>query len=338
MNDLRLRLSIGLVAVLLLHACIVVIGLRAPTQFDHGEQIKSFSFDSIESNIRNDHKVNASARDEIKRQSNVCVPCGGVVIAQTTPPIQAPQPQAPAKRFNLDLFVSSDAQYQQLLNWFNEDPELAKIKAKCNYQVYAPGNALYKARYSDIVPVSQFPAITLTKENGGYVYVGSRDQIPKTATGVYNALVEGARLANAATKPILLEATSSNLSCPDGNCDLDRNRKPLLPWKDPNREPVDSVLFPTKPDASGALISHFFRQSGIDLGVESVVLIDVLMTVRSRSVGHSPCRNIGKTSHAAPSAIADFVVVKDLVIKERVIKADEHTVDRFVIDIHCSQT
>ena len=185
----------------------------------------------------------------------------------------------PAKRFNLDLFVSNDAQSQQLLKWFNEDPELSKIKARCNYQVYAPGNLLYKSRYSDIVPVSQFPAITLTCETGGHIYVGSRNEIPSTPNGICRKLIEGAKLANAANKPILAESNSINPNCPDGNCDPDRNRKPLLPWKDPNREPSDSALFPVKPDPSGALISHFFRQSGIDLGVESVGLIAVVVVI-----------------------------------------------------------
>lgn len=263
METRKLTVSFGLLALVVLHAFMVRVPLPA---IDHRPIApNSFCFDTIEQSItQRTPQVNVQARDEIKRQQ------------PATPATELKQQTKAGdrtiKRYNLDLFVGTDEQSKQLLRWFTADPNLSKVASRCNYQVYATGDPLYKARYEQSVPPSQFPAIVLTRPDGGHCYIASRESIPTDPAVLLAEIKQGtetsARAAQLASAPaVQASSSSSNPNCPDGNCQPrpDRDR-PFFPDR------LDSGgLFPDKQPASIDLVQTFFRQSGI--GLESVALI-----------------------------------------------------------------
>jgi hypothetical protein len=270
METRKITVSFGVLALVALHAFMIRVPLPAIDQRNTAP-VQSFCFDTIEQSLANPNTspVNAAARDEIKRadpvpeskQQQQARPTGDRVI----------------KRFNLDLFVGTDAQSKQLLQWFQSDPSLSKVAAKCNYQVYATGDALYKTRYEQWVPPSQFPAIVLTRHDGGHCYVASRSEIPSDPATLLAEIKEktenSIRASQLANQPVASQvnstnSSSSNPNCPDGNCPPkrpDRDR-PFFPDRN------DEVnLFPNRQPEPMDGIQAFFRQTGI--GLESVALL-----------------------------------------------------------------
>jgi hypothetical protein len=217
METRKLSISLGLLALVALHAIL----LRAPLpnmQPPIEPRIKSFSFDTIEQNIANpaSNRVNASARDEVKHQQPNCIDCK----SPSASPINEVKGQSkPGKAYNLDVFVSNDAQSKAILGFFNSYPALTNLKSKCNYQVYAPGDELFKQRYSQWIPASQFPAILLTRSDGGHIYVASKSEIPSTADGLHRAIYEAEKAAIEAYK-LTKQSNSpeSDPNCVDGTC------------------------------------------------------------------------------------------------------------------------
>lgn len=278
METRKVTISFGLLAMVALHAIL----LRAPLPLMHLQDNapRSFSFDSIEQNIANPNalRVNAAARDEAKRQLPVCLPCAQLqpqLQSQQLPPVDQAKTQAKpaAKYFNIDLFVSSDQQSQALLQAFNSDP-LKSVAAKCNFQVYSPGDQLYKQRYSQWIPVSQFPAIVMTRYDGGHVYIASKSEIPSTVAGIRSAMqtaTEAAIKADELSKQFAKQSNSNEKSpdCIDGNC-----KKPPFFDRNPRDEPS---LFPLREPDPTQLITSFFRSQGI--GLESVGLLVIAVVV-----------------------------------------------------------
>lgn len=269
METRKLSISFGLLALVALHAFL----LRAPLptmQPTSEARVKSFSFDSIESNLANPQssRVNATARDEVKRQQQPnCLDC------QVNPQPALPgastvdlkgQSKPSGKAYNLDIFVTDSAQSKALLSFFATHPPLKNLKSNCNYQVYAPGDELYKQRYAQWIPTSQFPAILMTRKDGGHVYIASKADIPSTAHGIHVAIYEAEQ---AAIKAEQLAKQSnpveSSPDCIDGTC----RKPPFFP-----RDRDETSIFPINRDPDPAqLITSFFRSQGI--GLESVALL-----------------------------------------------------------------
>jgi hypothetical protein len=271
----KISVSAGLLAIVVLHAFI----MRAPLPTMQSQSIapRSFSFDTIQQSIANPNasQVNVTARDEAKRQvpSN-CIPCAQLQLpVQTRSQLQTDQVKTqaakpPGKYYNIDVFVGSDQQSQALLNAFNSEP-LKSLAAKCNYQVYAPGDQLYKQRYSQWIPASQFPAIVMTRQDGGHVYIASQAEIPNTASGI-QAAMRSATEASVKAEQLAKQANpvESSPDCVDGTC-----KKPPYFDRQPRDEPS---LFPLRQPDPTELITSFFRSQGI--GLESVGLL-VIATV-----------------------------------------------------------
>ena len=260
MESRKISLSFGLLALVALHAFL----LRAPlptVQYQSDSSPKSFSFDSIERNIANPPAthVNAAARDEVKRQQ----PGLAEELKAQSKPV--------AKFHNLDIFVNNDAQSKAILGFFNTYPALKNTAANCNYQVYGPGDELYKQRYSQWIPTSQFPAILLTRLDGGHIYIASKGEIPATAAGLHAALYSAEQTAIKAEQLAkqVNSVESSPDNCIDGNC-----KKPPFFNRDRNDE---SSLFPSVQPNPSDLVTSFLRSQGI--GLESVALLVLAVVV-----------------------------------------------------------
>lgn len=279
-NKTIVHLSLGFLVAILLHASLTAFLQRIPIEaFDGPRQsspVQSFSFDTVESSIGSTNRVNAAARDEVKKQ--ICYPC----IAQTQP-VKLPLNNAAApKEYNLDLFVGTDATSQALQTWFSQHKELSAFKARCNFQIYSPNNALYKARYASIVSESQFPAILWTRADGGHIYVAGKGQLPSDADSLYSDIAEAWKLYKSVQSPPPREQQSPSLptigsqtqDCVDGTCPPDQNRKPLLPWRDESSPLFPNVVQPTPIEA----LSFFVKQQ-TGVGLESLAIIALVVVV-----------------------------------------------------------
>lgn len=243
--------------------------LRAPLPDmpQRESRVQSFSFDTIENNLANpaSSRVNATARDEVKHQQPGCVDCSKI---PQQPSVEIKGQKPSGKSVNLDIFVNDDAQSKSILGFFSTYQALKNLKSNCNYQVYAPGDELYKQRYSSWIPASQFPAIVMTRQDGGHIYIASKSEIPSTAHGLHTAIYH-AEQASIKAEQLSKQSNpvESSPDCVDGNC-----KKPPFFNRDRHDE---TSLFPNRqPDASD-LVSSFFRSQGI--GFESVALLAIVI-------------------------------------------------------------
>lgn len=161
------------------------------------------------------------------------------------------------KQFQLILFLDSSAQSQQVIQWFRDDPTLAKARVASDFQYYRPDNPLYKSRFADIVPVSQFPVVLFQDADGGHIHAAGGNMIPSTPAELWDDMREGYRLYEEAkqgnmrttgairTRGYSWDATINpslqlaDADCPDGNCPL--------PDNEPSWRPFDRV----RPDRDG---------------------------------------------------------------------------------------
>ncbi|MCC9654628.1 hypothetical protein [Rhodopirellula halodulae] len=294
-DEIRIRLSVGLIVVAVLHA--VLLGAvftalhRKPTPSPEstwrlppaqpvsevGQQIQQLPQPS---------RVNLEAQSELKQQSGYCpppcppnmsptaqpyrivpstptAPAPIIVTPTTTNTRPATPPEQAKKRYQIALFVGSDAKSQQLLQWFESDTNLVRLKSKCAFQVYTETNALYRTRYAEIVPVNQFPVVLFQDSTGGHVHAAGHAMLPSTPRELYDDLRHGYELYqqtrqaqrtgalktrgyswDAAINPTM---QLSPEDCPDGYCPI---------------EPVDNTWRPFDRDRDGDRDRLFDRDTG----------------------------------------------------------------------------
>lgn len=102
-----------------------------------------------------------------------------------------PQTLPAPKQYELALFVGTDARSQTLINWFNTDPDLQRVKAISNYQVYTKDDPLYRARYTSVVRPEHFPAIVFQHADGAHIHAAGGNFLPSTATQLFADLKQG---------------------------------------------------------------------------------------------------------------------------------------------------
>jgi hypothetical protein len=144
--------------------------------------------------------------------------------------------QPASNRYQVALFVADDAQSQQLLSWFDSDPQLRNLRANCDFQVYRPDNTLYRTRYAAQVPIDQFPAMLFLKPDGGHVHAAGKTMLPRSSSDLVSDIRQSLELAkSAAPKPggLIRETGYSwdnainpqmqlqSGDCPDGWCPPD---------------------------------------------------------------------------------------------------------------------
>ena len=102
------------------------------------------------------------------------------------------QPQPSPKKYQIALFIGSDAKSKQLLDWFNHDSlSSTSCERTCDFQVYTASNALYKTRFATIVPVEQFPVVLFQDNTGGHVHAAGRSMLPATPAELFADLRPG---------------------------------------------------------------------------------------------------------------------------------------------------
>ena len=193
--------------------------------------------------------INESALREIKRQ-DVCVDC--LPFSQRRPAAPQPTPAKPSKlvslpvaaKYSISLFVGLDAPSQTLLEKWNTDADLQRLKRATNFHVYTKDNPLFKSRFADSIPVDSFPAILFTDPEGGSVWVASQTDIPSTAAGIWSAMQtayhQQLEIRNTPTKETIDEPPSESTREPLLNPDRDK----LFPILKPSpKNPFESILY-----------------------------------------------------------------------------------------------
>lgn len=255
--------------------------------------------------------VNLQAQGEIKQQGTVCPPGYRPVVRpriaqppQTTPQVPTPSAQPsttpvilpsstrpsastdktpPKKSYQIALFVGSDAKSKQLLEWFNDDRNLVKLRSVCEFQIYTANNALYRTRYAEIVPTSQFPVVLFQDRTGGHVHAAGRPMIPDTAAELYSDLRQGYELyrqAREAQKTGAVKARGyswdeaispamylSLEDCPDGYCPVE----PADAWRPGDR--VRDTLF----DEDRKPRSLFVWASAGELATLALIVVAIIL-------------------------------------------------------------
>jgi len=185
----------------------------------------------------------------------------------TVPPIRNVDNRPSAKKFQLILFLDESVESQKLIEWFRSDRTLAKARLGSDFQYYMPDNPLYKTRFADMIPVSQFPVVLLQDQDGGHIHAAGGNMIPGTPAELWSDMQQGYKLyleANAggmqSTGAIKTRAYNWDSmitpamqlapeDCPDGNCPLPNN--------EPGWRPGD--LF--RPDSGSGGSGGFFDGS-----------------------------------------------------------------------------
>ncbi|MEO1617634.1 MAG: hypothetical protein AAFV88_17420 [Planctomycetota bacterium] len=298
-DEIRIRLSVGLIVLAVLHAVMLGSVFTALHRTPAADTSESWQLpppqptSEVGSRIQQlpqPSRVNLEAQGELKQQSGYCPPCPPNTIpasepyrivqpyrvVPTAPTVPAPiivtpassstrpatSPEQAKNRYQIALFVASDAKSQRLLDWFNTDPNLVKLKSKCAFQVYTESNALYRTRYADIVPATQFPVVLFQDSTGGHVHAAGHTMLPSTARELFDDLRHGYELYqqtrqaqrtgalktrgyswDAAISPTM---QLSSEDCPDGYCPI---------------EPVDNTWRPFDRDRDGDRDRLFDRDS-----------------------------------------------------------------------------
>lgn len=224
-KPVKVVISLGLLALALIHACSVVTFDRVVPAFETLILDKSdtvtpsapaggINYDSTRFGPMNILPVNDAARDEIKKQlfrrpvpSTNLRPPPSAICPDCPPPQNprpAPSPGPPATgetkpvkvspRYSIELFLSSDSVSQSLRQWFETHETLKRWRQSCNYNEYTPDNGLYRGRYADLIPVAAFPVVLVTGPDGGHVYVTEKNKMPASAAELVTAISEATKL------------------------------------------------------------------------------------------------------------------------------------------------
>lgn len=126
-----------------------------------------------------------------------------IVITPVSNPTQAPGRQQPAKSYQVLLFLDDSSQAANLKAWWDNDRELLALRAKSSYQVYTPDNALYRTRFAQVVPASQFPAVLVQDATGGHIHAAGKSMIPGTPAELVSDIRAGWELYKQAKQGVM---------------------------------------------------------------------------------------------------------------------------------------
>ncbi|KAA5541519.1 hypothetical protein FYK55_18350 [Roseiconus nitratireducens] len=303
-DEIRIRLSVGLIFVAVLHAVMLGTICVALHEEPEGQPCRCETWDLPSASpaptvgrqverLPEPPNVNLGAQSELKQQTTYCpLPCPPttqptivqpyrvvpstptvtqpIVITPTSnPSVPSVAPEPTPKRYQLALFVNGDAKSQQLLDWFDRDKNLVNLKSKCAFQVYTENNALYRTRFADIVPVSQFPVVLFQDASGGHVHAAGHTMLPSTPRELYDDLRHGYELYQQTREAQRTGALKSRgyswdsainptmqLSpedCPDGYCPIEPKEPSWRPF-DRDRDGERDRLFDRDTSSRNALI------------------------------------------------------------------------------------
>lgn len=169
-------------------------------------------------------------------------------VPAAQPTVQQPKP--PYKPLKLALFLDGGARSSEVLQWFTHEPELARLRANCEFQVYSPSDTLYRTKYASIVPANAMPALLWSHQLEGdvnqkaaaQIYAAGGDLFPRSSAQLVHDMraayglfeqVKNAPVAKQMQPPtstgirwgdqfaspqLILNEASFESDCPGGQC------------------------------------------------------------------------------------------------------------------------
>lgn len=207
-ESIRIRLSAGFLIVAIVHAIAIYVGLNvmrwteperpepAPWTLDPDPAPTGAPISASPRPFEQPPKVNWHAQGELKQQCpdglcQVVRPGERIVhvgpwrtVPATIPAGQGGENAAarpPQKPYQLLLFLDDSMQSRQIVQWFESNTDLAVLRGKSEFQVYTAQNAIYRARFTTVVPMEQFPAIVLQDRSGGHIHAAGKNMLPGSA-------------------------------------------------------------------------------------------------------------------------------------------------------------
>jgi len=259
-KTVKVVVTFGLVALVALGALLIVVGERMAPRIEAGlgwETKQGFrpggvSYDEGRSGNQNTFPVNEQAAREIKKQA-------GNFDGQPAQPPNGPRPnpgpysfesKPTGSRYSVSLFVGTDRRSQEFLEWWNTDSNLQALRSQVDFNVYTKDNPLYKARYSDIVSVSEFPAMIFADPRGGHIYAAGGSSLPTSRTTLYAEIHDAYGIHEKLQQQPADSDPIQSEDCPDGNC------KPpsRTPFINPEREKLFPIFKPRRPDSIESIL------------------------------------------------------------------------------------
>ncbi len=168
---------------------------------------------------------------------------------------------APAKEYQLLLFIGADDQSREILNWFNTHPKFQFLRSrdsKVAVQVYSSGDAMYRARYASVVPVSEFPAIVLADAQGGHIHAASKQFIPRRDPDkLYQDLQLGTQLYLQAKQQRPAQAVTSGAMTATRQYTWDENVSPNMRLEAPQQPIIEDGWRPRQPTMAADCSIHY---------------------------------------------------------------------------------
>jgi len=144
---------------------------------------------------------------------------------------------------------ASDAQYQTIMKWFNQDIPLRKLKAQVHFCPVKSSSVIYKARYES--NGKGFQTVRLQNYHGVVIYEAAGKNLPYTPQGLYGAFAGS--VSKAQRTPILPwrrnhahpSPQPGPCPAPDDDFNFDPEPQPIDDGGEPDfDEPAQSSLPP----------------------------------------------------------------------------------------------
>ena len=139
-------------------------------------------------------------------------------------------PQDSGKWYISVVGDESDGRYQEVLGWFDANPNLAKLKNQVMFCPVTRDTPLYTERYAS--NVKGLPTVRMQQSDGTVVYEAAGKNLPVTAAGLNSALAEAVNTSRG-LRPVLPWRRDA-----DKRMDNADRPKPG-PGPDPKPQPLD---------------------------------------------------------------------------------------------------
>jgi hypothetical protein len=127
---------------------------------------------------------------------------------------------------------ADNARYNEILGWFDNNPNLAKLKDQVQFCPVTSDTAIYKERYAP--NVAGLPTVRMQQPDAAVVYEAAGKDIPMTAEGL-NAALAGAVGKAQGLRPILPWRRDADNRLNN----LERPKPQPQPNTDPKPQPID---------------------------------------------------------------------------------------------------
>ena len=159
--------------------------------------------------------------------------------------------------------IPQNAQYQDLLKWFDSKP-LLSLKEKTHFNVVTPDMAIFADRYKK--NVKALPTVRVQDNDGAVIFESAGDQLPGSATSLYAAIADSvskseARLRRQHQQPQPETTKPQPNADPDpAPAPLDNGGAPILDPQEPDA-PIVAVWLVIGLFVAGLVVGQIKRQT-----------------------------------------------------------------------------